>query len=112
MEIILPFSPLMLKERTMLVQEDKVKGLSRDSNKKEKGDDSIAIGLATFLESVLTRRILQEMMKTTTITTKAMEIKGTTGSTTNERRMLSPLDMEMVILRRSRENSGMKKLML
>ena len=37
-----------------------------------------------------------------------MVIKGTTGSTTKERVMLSLLEMEMVVLRRSRETPGIK----
>ena len=52
------------------------------------------------------------MMTTITTTTKAMEIKGTTSSTTKERAMLPLLEMEMVVLPRSRETLGMKKLML
>ena len=43
-------SPLMLRGRIMLVQEDKVKGLSWDSKKEEKGDASIVTSLATSLE--------------------------------------------------------------
>ena len=93
METILPPSPLILRRRTMLVQEIKVKGSSWDSKKEEKEDASIVIGLAIMLESVLTRRILQGMMTTTTTTiSKAMEIKGTIGSTTNEIGMLSLLE--------------------
>ena len=64
-----------------------------------------------MLESVLTRWILRAMMTIIT-TSKAMAIKGTTGSTTKERGMLSLLEMEMVVLPRSRETLGMNKLML
>jgi len=101
METTLLPSLLMLRGRTMLIQEDKVKGSSWDSKKEEKEDSSIATGLDIFLESVLTRRILQEMMTTITTTTRAMGIKGATGSTTKERGMLPLLEMEMVILPRS-----------
>ena len=94
------------------VQEDKVKGLSYDSKKEEKEDASIVIGLATLLESVLTRRILQEMMTTITTTSRAMAIEGTTGSITKERGILLLLEMEVVVLPRSRETPGMMKLML
>lgn len=113
MEIILPLSPLMLKGRTTLVQEDKVKGLSRDSKKEEKEDASITIGLTTMLESVLTKRILQGMTTTTTTpTSKAMAIKGTTSSTTKERGMLLLLDMEMVVLPKGQETASQLKFPL
>ena len=107
--ILLP-SPLMLKGRTMLVQGNKVKDLSRDSKKEEKEDVIIATGLATVLESVLTRRILQGMMLTTT--TKAMAIKGTTSSTTKEIGMLTLLDTKMVVLPKDQEIPSMRKVML
>ena len=113
METILLPSSLMLRGRTMLVHDDKVKGTSRDSKKEEKEDASIATGLTTMLESVFTRRILQGMMTTTTITImKAMAIKRTRSSTTKERGILPLLDMEMVILPKGRETLGMRKLML
>lgn len=115
MEIILPLSSLMLNGRTMLVQEDKVKDLSQDSKKEEKEDASIATSLATMIESVFTRRILQGMMittTTTTTTTKAMATKGTTSSTMKERGMLLLLDMEMVVLPKYQETPSMRKLML
>ena len=113
MEMNLLFSPLMLRGITMLVQEDKVKDSSRDSKKEENEDASIITGLATSLESVLTRRILQEMMTTiTTTTSRPMTIEGTTGSITKERGMLLLLEMEVVVLPRNRETLGMMKLML
>ena len=102
MEMNLLLSPLMQIERTMLVQRNEVKNSSRDSKKEENEGATIATGLATMLESVLTRRILHGMMTTTTTTittiSKAMEIKGTTCSTTKEREMLLLLDMVMVDL--------------
>ena len=101
METIVPPFPLILRGIKMLAQKDKVKGSSRDSNKEEKEDTSIVAGLDILLESVLTKRILQEMMTTITTTTRAMAIKGTTGSTTKERGMLPLLKMEMVVLPRS-----------
>lgn len=61
---------------------------------------------ATMLEIVLLRRILQGMTTTTTMS-KAMAIKGTTGSKIKERGMLPMLDMEMVDLPKGREISGM-----
>lgn len=109
MEMILHPSLLMLKQRTILVQEEKVKGSSQDSKKEERGDASIAIGLATLVESVLTIRILQEMIA---IITTTKEIERKTGSTTNERGMLPLLNMEMAVLLRSQETLGMKNLML
>ena len=112
METILLPSPLILREGTILVQGIKDKGSSRDSKKEEKEDALILTGLATSLESVRTRNILQEMMTTITTTSREMAIKGTTGSTTKERGMLPLLEMEMVVLPRSRETPGMKKLML
>lgn len=90
-------SPHMLRERTMLVQRDKVKDLSRDSKKEEREDATIVTGLATMLESVLIRMILHGMTTITTIS-KEMEIKGTKGSTTKERGMLPLLNMVMVDL--------------
>jgi len=69
--------------------------------------------LAISLESVLTIRILQEMMTTiTTTNSRVMAIKGTIGSITRERGMLLLLKMEVVSLPRSRETASMKKLML
>ena len=113
MEIILLLSPLMLRGRTMSVQGNKVKDLSRDTKNEEKEDATIATSLATMLESVLTRRILQGMMTTTTATIiEAMPIKGTTSSTIKERGMLSLLDMEMVDLPKDQEILGMRKVML
>ena len=87
---------------------------SKDSKKEENEGATIATGLATMLESVLTRRILHGKTTTTTITTisKAMAIKGTTGSTVKERGMLPLLDMIMVDLPKGRETPGMRKLML
>jgi len=95
----------------MLVQGIKDKGSSHDSKEGKEGA-LIATSLASSLESALTRRILQEMMTTITTTSRVMEIKGTTGSTTKERGMLLLLEMEMVVLPRSRETPDMKKLML
>lgn len=60
METILPPSAPILREGAMLVQGIKGKGSSWDSKKEEKEGASIVTGLATSLESVLTRRILLE----------------------------------------------------
>ena len=94
METILPSSPLILREGTMLVQGIKDKGSSWGSKKEGKEGDIIGRGLATLLESVLTRRILQEMTTTIATTSKAMEIKGTTGPIIKERGMITLLKME------------------
>ena len=88
----------MQRGRMMLVQDDRVKDLRRDSKKEEKEGVIIATGLATILESVLTRRINQDMMTTTTTISKMMTIKATIGSTTKERGMFLLLEMEMVDL--------------
>ena len=65
----------------MLVQGDRVKDSSNDSKKEGKEGVTIVTGLATMLENFLTRRILQGMTTTKTTISKAMEIKGTIGST-------------------------------
>lgn len=61
-----------------------------------------------MLKRVLTRRMLQGMMTTTTTTTT----KAITSSTIKERGMLPLLDMEMVVLPKDQEISGMRKVML
>ena len=97
----------------MLVQGIKDKGSNQDTKKEEKEGASIVTSLATSLENVLTRRILQEMMTTiTTTTSRAMAIEGTTNSITKGREMLLLLEMEVVVLPRSRETPGMMKLIL
>jgi len=112
MEMILLLSPLMLRGRTMLVQGNKVKDLNRDSRKEEKEDATIATSLATKLESVLRRRILQGMMTTkTTTTTKGMAVKGT-SSTIKERGVLPLLDVGMVDLAKDQGIPGIRKVLL
>ena len=111
MEMILLFSPLMLRGRTTLVQGNKVKDFSWDSKKEENESATIATDLATMLESVLTRRIIQGMMTTTTTTiTKKMAIKGTKAI--KKRGMHPLLDMEMVVLPKDEEIPSMRKVML
>jgi len=113
MEMNLLPSQLMQRGRIMLVQGNRVKDLRRDSKKEEKEDATIATCSTTMTVCVLTRRILQGMMTTTTTTiSKAMGIKGTTGSTTKEREMLPLLEMEMVDLLGGQEMPGMMRVML
>ena len=97
--MILLHSPLMLKERTMLVQGNKVKE-DRDLKKEERVVVSILTGLATMLESVPIKGIHHEMMITTKTISREMEIKGTIGLTTKERERLLLHEMEMVNLPR------------
>lgn len=83
-----------------------------DSKEETNKDAIIATSLATMLESVLTRKILQGMEITTTTISKAMEIKGTTVITTKERGMLMLLKKEIFDLPRGQEMLGMMKVML
>eukprot|EP00253_Pinus_taeda_P026306 PITA_26306 len=73
----------------------------------EKEGVPIVTGSTTILESVLTRRTLQEMMTTTT--TKAMEIKGTTTLSTTS--PLDTLDHWLIDSGASRHFTGYKEVL-